>query len=183
MRVAALYDIHGNLPALEAVLEEIGRLNVDQIVVGGDILPGPMPQATLQRLFSLHLPVHFIQGNGERAVLALLAAPNEQAVAYWGTVSGKPLPEEYRPGYRWTAQQVGADYRSVMAGWPKTLRLDVEGLGAVLFCHGTPRSETEVITRLTAEDRLKPLFETLDAAVVVCGHTHMPFDRWVGNTH
>jgi predicted phosphodiesterase len=52
----------------------------------------------------------------------------------------------------------------------------------VLFCHGTPRSETEVFTRLTSEDRLRPIFEGLDASVVVCGHTHMQFDRMIGRT-
>ena len=50
MSIAALYDIHGNLPALEAVLDEVRTLKVDQIVVGGDVLPGPMPRATLALL-------------------------------------------------------------------------------------------------------------------------------------
>ena len=60
MRVAALYDIHGNLPALEAVLQDIRQANVDQIVVGGDVVPGPMPRETLRRLLDLDLPTHFI---------------------------------------------------------------------------------------------------------------------------
>ena len=71
MRVAAIYDIHGNLPALEAVLQEIGRENVDRVVVGGDTVPGPMPQETISTLLGLSDPVQFIQGNGERDVLAL----------------------------------------------------------------------------------------------------------------
>ena len=70
MRVAALYDIHGNLPALEAVLQDIRQANVDRIVVGGDVVPGPMPRETLRRLLDLDLPTHFIYGNGERAILA-----------------------------------------------------------------------------------------------------------------
>jgi predicted phosphodiesterase len=53
-------------------------------------------------------------------------------------------------------------------------------LGEVLFCHATPRNDTEVFTRLTPEDRLVPVFDRLDVAVVVCGHTHMQFDRTVG---
>ena len=69
MRVAALYDIHGNLPALEAVLEEVRQAKVDQIVVGGDVVPGPMPRETLRRLLGLDLPTQFIHGNGELAVL------------------------------------------------------------------------------------------------------------------
>jgi len=66
MAIAALYDIHGNLPALEAVLAELSRENLDQVVVGGDVLPGPMPNETLSLLLALDLPVSFISGNGER---------------------------------------------------------------------------------------------------------------------
>src|SRR5512144_3167962 len=106
MRVAALFDIHGNLPALEAVLAELRHADVDQVVVGGDVVPGPMPRETLRRLLALDLPVHFIHGNGELAVLAQLSAPDAQTTTYWGTISGRPLPEALRVGYRWTAQQL-----------------------------------------------------------------------------
>ena len=70
----------------------------------------------------------------------------------------------------------------MLASWPRTLRLDVDGLGGVLFCHGTPRSETEIFTRLTPEERLVPLFDGLQVSVAVCGHTHMQFDRQIGPT-
>jgi Icc-related predicted phosphoesterase len=72
MRVAAIYDIHGNLPALEAVLDEIRRADVDRIVVGGDVVPGPMPRESVAVLLDLPVPVDFIQGNGESAVLEML---------------------------------------------------------------------------------------------------------------
>ena len=182
MRVAALYDIHGNLPALEAVLQEVREAQVDQIVVGGDVIPGPMPRKTLSCLLNLDLPVQFIHGNGELAMLAQMAVKDESAVTYWGTTSGKPLPEQYRPAYRWTVQQLYPDYEAVLASWPKTLRLNIDGLGEVLFCHSMPRSETEVFTRTTPEERLLPVFEGLNVSVVVCGHTHMQFDRMIGRT-
>src|SRR5512135_3753076 len=105
MRVAALYDIHANLPALEAVLDEVRQAHVDEIVVGGDVLPGPMPRETLKRLLELDVPVHFIHGNGELAMLAQMTALRTGEVTYWGTTSGKPLPEPLRAGYRWTAEQ------------------------------------------------------------------------------
>src|SRR6266550_718084 len=70
MRVAALYDIHGNLPALEAVLEDVARARADRVVIGGDVVPGPMPRETLARLLDLELPTQFVVGNGEVAVLA-----------------------------------------------------------------------------------------------------------------
>jgi len=182
MRVAALYDIHGNLPALEAVLQDIRQAGVDQVVVGGDVVPGPMPRETLRRLLDLDLPVQFIHGNCELAVLAQMAATETGVVTYWGTTSGAPLPEPNREVMRWTAQQLQPEYEPVFASWPKTLRLEIGGLGQVLFCHSTPRSETEVFTRLTSEDRLLPLFEGLQVSVVVCGHTHMQFDRMIGRT-
>ena len=182
MRIAALYDIHGNLPALEAVIQDVRQAGVDQVVVGGDVVPGPMPRETLRRLLDLDLPVQFIHGNCELAVLAQMAAAQGGAVTYWGTTSGNPLPEPLQEGYRWTAQQLQPEYEPVLASWPKTLRLEIGGLGEVLFCHGTPRSETEIFTRLTPEDRLLPLFEGLQVPVIVCGHTHMQFDRMVSRT-
>src|SRR5687768_10678068 len=128
MRVAALYDIHGNLPALDAVLTDIRGLDVDQIVVGGDVLPGPMPRETLRRLLDLDMPVQSIQGNGERVVLAQLAG---------GDIS--EVPEQYRDVIDWTAQQLHSDDRHTIARWPATCRLDIPALGTVLFCHATPR--------------------------------------------
>jgi predicted phosphodiesterase len=182
MRIAVLYDIHGNLPALEAVLQDIRQAGVDQVVVGGDVVPGPMPRETLRRLLDLDLPVKFIHGNCELAVLAQMVATETSPVTYWGTTSGAPLPEPDRENMRWTAQQLQPEYKPVLASWPKTLRLEMDGLGAVLFCHGTPRSETEIFTRLTPENRLLSLFEGLQVSVIVCGHTHMQFDRMIGRT-
>ncbi|HZU23713.1 MAG TPA: metallophosphoesterase family protein [Terriglobales bacterium] len=174
MRIAALYDIHGNLPALEAVLAEIfgqaGHGGVDRVVVGGDIVPGPMWREVLDRLLALPAPVDFIQGNCEVAVL--------------GELAGRPtrLPEQAREAIRYTAQHITQEEQRLLAQWPKTLRLRVEGVGDVLFCHGTPRHENEIFSRATDERLLLPIFEPLNAAVVVCGHTHMHFDRLVGRT-
>lgn len=182
MRVAALYDIHGNLPALEAVLEDVRQAEVDQIVVGGDVVPGPMPREALRCLLDLELPTHFIQGNGERAILAQMDGMRTGLVSYWGTTSRARPPENIVETYRWTAAQLQPEFESVLARWPKTLQLEIDGVGEVLFCHGTPRNETEIVTRLTSEDHLLPIFEGIDARVVVCGHTHMQFNRTLGRT-
>ena len=96
MRVAALFDIHANLPALDAVLEDVRAARVDRIVLGGDVLPGPMPIETLDRLRQLDVPVDGIHGNGELAVLAHVAAGDGGAVTYCGTTSGAELPEKFR---------------------------------------------------------------------------------------
>jgi diadenosine tetraphosphatase ApaH/serine/threonine PP2A family protein phosphatase len=91
------------------------------------------------------------------------------------------VPERYRGLIHWTAQHLDARHRTWIERWPSTCRVDVRGLGTVLFCHATPRNDYECFTRLTDEERLKPIFSGLDASVVVCGHTHMPFDRMVGD--
>ncbi|HKX17649.1 MAG TPA: metallophosphoesterase family protein [bacterium] len=182
MRVAALFDIHGNLPALEAVLQDARHAGVDQVVAGGDVVPGPMPRETLRCLLDLEIPVHFIHGNCELAVLAQMRAAETGPVTYWGTISGRPLPEADQRIMRWTAQQLSPEYEPVLAGWPKTLQLEVPGLGGALFCHSTPRSETEVFTRLTSVERLAPIFGGLGASAVLCGHSHMQFDRMIGET-
>lgn len=171
MRVAALYDIHGNLPALEAVLQTIPQAEVDLIVVGGDVLPGPMPGETLACLLNLPVPVQFIQGNGEVAVLAAMAGQDPPGVS-----------QQFHGLIRWVAEQLSPEYARVLANWPKTLRVGVAGLGEVLFCHATPRSDTEVFTCRTPEDRLTPIFEGVPAPLVICGHTHMQFDRRLGTT-
>jgi predicted phosphodiesterase len=179
MRIAALYDIHANLPALQAVLEEVSAIRVDEILIGGDIVPGPMPRETVALLQALSKPVRFIYGNGDLAVLAQMGLVDADAAAYWGTPSGSPPPVPVREAIRWTAEQLDPDFSRFLRGWPKTHRTQITGLGGVLFCHGTPRSETECFTRLTPEALLAPVFENLEASVVVCGHTHMQFDRTV----
>jgi hypothetical protein len=136
MRVAALYDIHSNLPALDAVLAEVHQAGVDRIVVGGDVLPGPMPRETMARLLALDIPTTFIYGNGDLAILAQLRAATPSEVTYWGTSSGAPLPEPFGELFRWTAQQV-REYQDVLASWPLTTTLDIDGLGK--SCSATRR--------------------------------------------
>ena len=169
MRTAALYDIHGNLPALEAVLAAIRGEAVERIVIGGDVVPGPMPRAVMKVLLTLDVPVHFIAGNGEHDVLA--------------AHRGEPLtrvPERYHAVLHWVARALPAEHLAAMAAWPAAERMPIEGLGEVLVCHATPRDDNELFTRVTPEERLRPLFEATGADVVLCGHTHMPFDRRIG---
>ncbi len=171
MRVAALYDIHGNLPALEAVLGEVAQADVDLLVVGGDVVAGPLPSETLHRLLQLSTPVLFIQGNADREVLDHIAGKRSGAV-----------PEAVLPVVRWVASRLAPAHAQLMARWPATVQVAVDGLGEVLFCHATPRSDTEVFTYLTPEARIGAAFAGVAAPLVVCGHTHMQFDRSIGPT-
>jgi Calcineurin-like phosphoesterase superfamily domain len=129
-----------------------------------------MPRETIEYLVDLDIPVQFIQGNGEVDVLAEMAG-----------VEVSRVPEQFREAVRWSARQLRPEHEQLLANWPSTCRLDIRGLGEVLFCHATPRSDTEIFTRLTPEDGLLPVFEGLNVAAVVCGHTHMQFDRTIGN--
>jgi hypothetical protein len=129
-------------------------------------VPGPMPRATVDALLDLSIPTQFIQGNGEREVLAQLAGIDT------GTVS-----EQFREGIRWVGQELPPEDTQLLGGWAQTLRLGIPGLGDVLFCHATPRSDSEIFTCLTPEDRLLPVFASVDDSVVICRHTHMQFDR------
>ena len=174
MRIAALYDIHANLPALEAVLQEVRDLKADRIVVGGDVLPGPFPQETIKVLQDVDIPTQFIHGNGDREVLAQMDGVESD----WYRKS----PEAWREPVRWTAQQLQSRYRRLLSSWPSTYQAGIPGLGNVLFCHATPHNDTDIFTRLTPEDRLLPLFQGLQVSTVICGHTHMQFDRMVGTT-
>jgi predicted phosphodiesterase len=132
-----------------------------------------MTRGAIECLLDIDLAVHFIQGNAEVAVLSEMAGRNTG------------FPDRIREILLWEVQQL-RDYESVVANWPKTLRLTTDA-GEVLFCHATPRDENEIFTRLTPEATLLPIFESADlrvgrAPLVVCGHTHMQFDRRLGGT-
>ena len=168
MRVAALYDIHGNAPALEAVLEELRRERVDQVIVGGDVFPGPMAIEALELLLALDLPVRFLHGNGDRVVLDIAEGRDTD-----------PIPAAHRPAIEWVARQLRAEDRRLLRSWPDTVRLQIDGVGDVLFCHATPRNDRDIFTRLTPEVKLTSAFASTGAPFIVCGHTHMQFDRRV----
>jgi len=90
------------------------------------------------------------------------------------------VPEQFHDIMRWVVKELPPEHMSELATWPPTLRLEIVGLGDVVFCHATPRDDTEIFTRITPEDRLRPIFEVTNADLVVCGHTHMQFDRKIG---
>ena len=169
-RVAALYDIHGNLPALEAVLDDVRRAGVDLLVIGGDVVPGPMPRDCLDALLNFELPIQFIRGNGDRVVRAQMRGEEPLEV-----------PEAFREDIRWNARQLSGEHEKVLARWPATVRISIAKLGDVLFCHASPRNDTDIFTRVTPDERVAPLVQDVGSvSVIVCGHTHMQFEREIG---
>lgn len=164
MRIAALYDIHGNLPALEAVLSEVEAASVDRVIVGGDALLGPMPREALDCLQDLEVQSVYIRGNTEQTLLAQM---DDLSTG--------------REKIRWTARQLHPEFEEEIGGWPATVAIKISGLGDVLFCHATPRSDTEVFTAESPEEEVLPMFGATRESLVVCGHTHKQFDRTVGD--
>ena len=159
MRVAALYDVHANLPAVEAVLAEV---DVDTILVGGDAVLGPMPKETLSLLRDRGAT--FIRGNCDREV----ATPGEG-------------DELWTRRARWAHEQLDDEELAFLGDLPHPLPMEVDGLGEVLFCHGSPRSDEEILTAITPPKRLDPILDGVTQNLVVCGHTHAQFDRLVGD--
>jgi putative phosphoesterase len=155
VRVAALYDVHGNLAALDAVLAEV---DADVIVVGGDTVMGPQPAETLERLRSLDGDVRFIRGNADREVY------------------------EDNPGFAppEALEHVRRRLSTEQVDFLRSLPLTVS-VGRVLFCHATPRNDEEIFTKISPEERWAEALAGVDADVVVCGHTHVQFDRRIGD--
>ena len=154
--VAALYDIHGNLAALDAVLAEVPEDAT--ILVGGDVVAGgASPAETFERLRGLGDRVVWIRGNADREL-----DPSEPGLAPPGALDATraALSEE----------QIG-----FLLANPATVQV-----GDVLYCHASPRNDMDIFTERTPEDRIAFLFDGLDVPIVVCGHTHTQYERTVG---
>jgi len=155
MPVAALYDIHGNLPALEAVLAEIP--DDATILVGGDVVAGGAhPSETLERLHALGDRIVWIRGNADREL-----TPGEPGLAPEGALDA-------------TRASLTGEQIAFLHANPPTVQI-----GRVLYCHATPRNDVDIFTERTSDEPLIPIFEGVDADVVVCGHTHSQFERTV----
>jgi predicted phosphodiesterase len=166
MRIAALYDIHGNLPALDAVLAAVGLVAPDAIVIGGDVAPGPVQAETIDRLRGLGERARFVMGNGDREVVA----------AFDGGVRPEDAEDPFARLTAWAAAQLDRTQRDFLASFEPTVALEADALGPTLFCHGSPRSDTEIITARTPPTRLAPMLADVAEPLVVCGHTHHQFE-------
>ena len=173
MRVAALYDIHGNDAALAAVLAEVEQLDVDLIVIGGDVAGGPFPGEVVEAVLALGDRAVAIRGNGDRELVESrlrLDSGSERIDPgdIWSTRT------------HWAAAQLDRAQLEWLRSLPPLAVAHVDGLGDVLFCHGSPRSDEEIVTALSSEERIAPMLAGVAQPTVVLGHTHVQFDRRVG---
>jgi len=157
-RVAALADVHGNAPALEAVLAEVELAEPDLVVFCGDLTWGSLPRETLALVRALEIPARFVRGNADRAV---------------GTDT------ESRRGPWITSMHTDEDF-AFLASFEQAASVDVDGLGRTCFCHGSPRSDEECVTERTPAERVREFMTGVDAHVVVTAHVHVSYDRVVG---
>jgi len=163
MKVAALYDVHGNLPALEAVMADQRSADADVIVSGGDLVMGPLPAECLD-LLEADGRVRFLSGNGDREACEL------EQDGDLGEAVG------------WCSERLGPERLARVERWHSTVDLEVPDLGGVLFCHGTPTSDASILTAATPEEDVARELGDVHADVVLCGHTHVQYDRRVGRT-
>jgi predicted phosphodiesterase len=168
MRLALIADIHGNLPALDAVLAEIEREAVDQLICLGDVSVGPQPVETLERVRSLGCPV--ILGNWDA----------------W-FVEGRPrldgrLANVLGELHAWSAEQLSDEQRQYLGGFEPLFEVPL-GDGAVLLAfHGSPRSYDDMILATTPESDLEHLLAGRSALVFAGGHTHFQLCRRFGES-
>jgi len=157
MRVVVLSDIHGVLPALEAVLAEADVRGADRIVLAGDLAAGPQPVESLDALVALGERALWVRGNADRE----LVTATEYSIDAWA------------------AGQLTAEHRARLAALPLTVHVELGRLGETVFCHATPRSDHEIVLVDSPIERWRDVLGGLPEAVstVVCGHTHMPFVR------
>jgi putative phosphoesterase len=164
MKILALYDIHGNPDALDAVLGDRRAHGADVVVVGGDAVPGALASEVLDRLDGLAVPVRWVRGNGEREVAAAAARSG----------SGPDAEDLAARTAAVSAGALGADRARALGELPLTQTLD-----GVLFCHASPRRDDEMLTRLSSPERWSQAIAGIEAALVVGGHTHQQDDRVV----
>jgi len=149
LRVAALYDVHGNLPALEAVLADAERRCVGVVVFGGDLIWGPWPRECLELALSLGGRARFVRGNTDRLAVT---SDGESAT--------------------WVRERLSSAQQELVRVWPETLAFD-----GVLYCHATPRSDEEIVLPVSSERRWAEALDGVELPVVICGHTHVQYDE------
>ena len=154
MRVAALYDVHGNVHALEAVLPETG--DADVVLFGGDLASGPFPRETIERARELG-NAEFVLGNAD--------------------VLSSPVPAEWEEARRWVERQLGDEQIAWLANLPFSWSAD-----DTLYVHANPVDYLEVVTERTPLDRVRELVDGVGERRIVTGHIHIQYERDVDGT-
>jgi putative phosphoesterase len=163
VRVALISDLHGNLPALEAVLAELEHEEFDKLVCLGDVAVGPQPTETLRRVKGLGCPV--VMGNWDAWFLSDLPSHSDEL--------GRKLVETGA----WSAEQLSPADREYMQTFQQRLELPLDGTTTLLCVHGSPRSYEDFILATTPDESLEQMLDGQRAPVMAAGHTHFQMLR------
>ena len=162
MTIALIADIHGNLAALEAMLDTLRTEPPDEIVCLGDVAAtGPQPHEVLRRLQELGCPM--VMGNADAELLGL-SPPS-------------PVTDEDARRImdisRWCADQLDNADRAFLASFQPTVEITLGEERRLLCCHGSPRSYDDIINATTPDDELDGMIAGHDATIIAGGHTHV----------
>ncbi|HZC77799.1 MAG TPA: metallophosphoesterase family protein [Ktedonobacterales bacterium] len=171
-RFAVLADLHGNLPATEAVLADLAQVRPDRIVVAGDFVNrGPQSRAVLERIAPLGFPA--ISGNHDTWLSAL--------------AQGRNVPPEWETSW-WTpvrlaAAELSAEWVAWLEALPPALSLELPGAAPVRVVHGSPRHAREGMGRMRTDEQVAESLAGVVESTVIGAHIHYPYERWVAGTH
>jgi predicted phosphodiesterase len=167
--IAILSDIHGNLPALEAVLADLANFDVDHVIVPGDVISfGPFSRQTAELVIDKGWSV--IRGNNE---YFLIDYKTPRAPAEWDD------PIQFAPTV-WLYRQFDHRLKTIIGSWPDMLNLHFLDAPTILVCHGTPASPWETIYCTMTDEEIEKILGDVEASYVICGHTHLLMDRLSG---
>jgi len=174
MRIAVLSDIHANLPALRAVIDDVARIGADALYCVGDVVGrGPHPNEVVDELRRLEVPT--VQGNWDEAI----GMDREQTAAAWATAESEV---EGNASMRWSAETLTEENKAWLRQLPQTLRLTLDGRSIFLF-HGSPLKASECLWA-SRPSRVLARIASDEADDLFCfGHTHEAFHRVVGQAH
>lgn len=165
MATAVISDVHGNLPALQAVLADIAAEGFDSIVSAGDLASGPLPAECIELLASSTIDVDYVMGNTDRGVIA----------AFDVRKAGMAPEDDRHPIDQFAARRITEMHRDMLAAFRPTVRI-----GNVLVCHGSPDSDEFVVTMKSPRERVQRAAEQTDASIIVGGHVHHQFTTPAG---
>ncbi len=171
-KLAVLADIHGNLPALEAVLADLAHFPVDRVIVAGDLINwGPFSAAVVARAMADEWAV--IRGNNEFYLLDYLTP---RAPARWSDAAQFPL-------LPWLRRQLAGRLHDRIAAWPDTLSICPPDAPPLRVVHGSPRRNDEGLHPQLTDAELAPLLAGVSEETIVAAHTHLALDRRIGRWH
>ena len=168
-KLAILSDIHGNLPALEAVLSDMSQFEVDHVIVPGDVISfGPFSRQVAGLVIEKGWSI--IRGNNE---YFLVDYGTSRASIEWSD------PVQFAPTV-WLNRQFDHRLKTIIGSWPDGLNLRFRDAPPIQVFHGTPDSPWDSIYWTLTDNEIKSVLSKMEANYVICGHTHLPMDRQAG---